>query len=291
MHTHIKKTSNRSLVWLLFVGILVCLSCEQELMKYQGEEGIYFAVQYGRANESESKWPFQPMSKIALGGTTNADTTVRFKVMVTGPAYDYDRSFQVEINPDLTTAIVNTHYKPLAPFFIIPAGQVQTYIPLTIIRSADLKSAGKEIGLRLLPSEQLSLSFPEWDAIPGFDDSNDPIVGEFDASLHQITIQDVLTQPTVWRGSVAADGLEGGPWGAYTEKKILLMCEVMSISYVDFGSNDTMPQVLINLLSREMARYLTARFNADDPVLEEDGRLMYVTGVSWRSYVGVPYKK
>ena len=278
------------------IGIVYLLtafftSCEKELMPYEGMEGIYFAVQAGYNNSSESSWPFIPISKVQLGNTSGSDTTIQLKVMVTGPAKNYDRNFQVVINPEGTTAEVNIHYKPLGSEFSIPAGQLMTYIPVTILRTADLKLASKRFGLRLVPNEQLGLSFPDWDAIPGLNSSSEPIVENFDASIHEIIISDYLPKPEVWLGwIVEGTKQEAGSWGNYSEKKLLLMCELMNLTYDDFSSRDKMPTVLSNLTSRVMVKYLTARMDEGNPILDEDGRLMWIDGVSWRSYVGIPYR-
>ncbi|SKB38605.1 protein of unknown function [Sphingobacterium nematocida] len=267
-------------------------SCEKGIMSYEGVEGIYFAVQGGSNSGLQSSWPFIPTSKLQLGNVSGSDTTIHLKVMVTGPVKKYDRSFQVVINPEVTTAEINIHYKPLADSYTIPAGQVLTYVPITILRTGDLKLASKQIGLRLVPNEQLGLSFPDWDAIPGLDATDEAIVSNFDASIHEILISDYLPRPGGWSGLIVeGTNEETGNWGNYSEKKLLLMCELMNLTYDSFSTRETMPAVLINLTTREMVKYLTARMSAGDPIVEEDGRLMWVTGVSWKSYVGVPYKK
>lgn len=292
MKLNVYKIGAYSRIGMVCLLIAFFSSCEKGIMSYEGVEGIYFAVQGGNNSGSETSWPFIPTSKVQLGNASGSDTTIRLKVMVTGPVKNYDRSFQVIINPEVTTAEVNIHYKSLASSFSIPAGQVLTYVPITILRTTDLKLASKQIGLRLVPTEQLGLSFPDWDAIPGLGTTDEAIVSNFDASMHELLISDYLPKPAGWSGwIVEGTNEETGNWGNYSEKKLILMCELMNLTYDDFSSMEKMPPVLINLTTREMVKYLTARMSAGDPVVEEDGRLMWVTGVSWKSYVGVPYKK
>jgi MFS family permease len=112
----------------------------------------------------------------------------------------------------------------------------------------------------------------------------------FDASLHTINISDLMVQPAVWRGSVvAATNKETGSWGAFTRKKMELMCQLFNLKYEDFSSDATMSLVLSNLITTEMTRYLINQFNAGTPVKEDDGRLMWVGSVPWTSIIGVPY--
>lgn len=278
-------------LWTIILMPLVLISCNKDLMLYEGQEGVYFAVQHGSWNGSENTWPFYNYSTVPFAKMSKADTTVLLKVMVTGRLYTYDRLFFVEINPDSTTAELNTHYKPITREHILPANKSSVHIPITLMRAADLKTAHKKIGLRLAASEELGLSFPDWDAIPGFTSASDPIVEKYDAGLHTIIVNDWIIKPAVWSGAVAANMLETGDWGEFTEEKITLMYQVMNLEYTQFENRENMPTALINLVTREMASYLQDKFNAGEPVLEKDGRLMYVKGVTWTSYVGIPWKK
>lgn len=287
------KTKNK--IYLLRIAILTFLlplmSCEKEMMDYKGAEGIYFAVQYGPSYGNERVWPYWPSSDIEFVKLTANETTYQVKVMITGALKDYDRKFKVEINPDSTTAILGVHYKALPENLVIPAHAISATVPVTLMRTPDLEKEVKKVGLRLVANENFKLSFPEWDAIPGYTSSTSPIVREFDASLHTIRINDFMVQPAVWIGSIQAGNRESGQWGAFSRKKIELMCKLLDLSYADFGSTTTMPSVRSGLVASECATYLIARFNAGDPVLEDDGRLMFIGNVPWTSYIGVPWKR
>src|SRR5690606_7642862 len=93
----------------------------------------------------------------------------------------------------------------------------------------------------------------------------------------------------VWRGSIQNGNRESGLWGAFTRKKLELMAELMGVTYADFASDETMPLVKSMLLTNVVQEYLIERYNAKDPVLEDDGRLMWIGSVPWTSYIGVPY--
>jgi hypothetical protein len=67
------------------------------------------------------------------------------------------------------------------------------------------------------------------------------------------------------------------------------MCELMDLTYTDFASSETMPGILTGLIANTCARYLIEQFDAGKPVLEDDGRLMFIGNVPWTSYLGVPY--
>ena len=68
-----------------------------------------------------------------------------------------------------------------------------------------------------------------------------------------------------------------------------MICERFDLTYSDFMSTETMPMVLQTLISTTMSEMLIERYNAKDPVLEDDGRLMYFGSCPWKSWVGVAW--
>ena len=228
------------------------------------------------------------MQFIELG---DADTaTVNLKVMVTGSVKDYDRTFRVEVNPDSTTAVVNVDYLPLENDIVIKAGEYMAMVPVRLIRTEALQHEEKIIGLKLVANQYFTLAFPEWDAVKGFNSGD--IHERFDASLHEIRFSDMMVRPTVWTGTDSSpynDGAESGLWGAFSRKKLEMICERFDLTYNDFMSTTTMPLVLQNLIAKTMSQLLIDRYNAKDPVLEDDGRLMFFSGCPWTSKIGVPW--
>ena len=262
------------------------------MMDYQGKPGVYFAVQHGFAGGNETVWPYQPKSNIEFFKILENETTVNIKVMATGSISQEDRPFIVEINPDSTNAIEGVHY--LFPSlggggggFFIPAGEAYTYIPITVKRTPDMQTKDITIGLRLLPNEYFELAFPEWHAVEDLYYGN--VVETFDASLHTLVVNDVMTRPSQWSGQANDSGLEAGLFGEFSRKKLELMCELCDVTYEDFCDANIMVTLLKYEIRNTMARYLTSAFEAGNPILEDDGRLMWVGTCSWSSYIGVPY--
>ena len=265
--------------------------CEKDLMDYEGLEGVYFAVQWGDSWGSELTWPYQPYTNVQFIQLGDADTaTVNLKVMVTGSVKDYDRTFRVEVKPDSTTAVVNVDYLPLENDIVIKAGEYMAMVPVRLIRTEALQHEEKIIGLKLVANQYFTLAFPEWDAVKGFNSGD--IHERFDASLHEIRFSDMMVRPTVWTGTDSSpynDGAESGLWGAFSRKKLEMICERFDLTYNDFMSTTTMPLVLQNLIAKTMSQLLIDRYNAKDPVLEDDGRLMFFSGCPWTSKIGVPW--
>ena len=255
-------------------------------MEYEGREGVYFAVQHGTPGRAESSWPFQPYSNVDLVNLGD-DNSFPVKVMITGPVKDYDRTFRVEVNPDSTTAVLGQHYEALQDQWTIPAGAISTTVQVRLKRAPDLQEMERTLGLRLVATRDFSLSFPEWDAIPALDGGT--IVPKFDATLHTLRLNDVMVRPKIWSGSIQGGNREAGALGVFTRKKMDFLIENLGLTYADFASAEIMPQVRLILISNDAAAILIQRKNAGNPVLEDDGRLMFIGSVPWTTYIGVPW--
>lgn len=275
----------------LLIGTLLCLpalqACEQELMSYQGKPGIYFAVQHGNAAGNENTWPYQPNTYLEFFKILGQEATLNLKVMATGSVSPIDRPFTVAFNADSTSGTEGTHYAPLAGTYVIPAGEAYTYVPVTVKRTADMQDRDITIGLKLLPNEHFDLAFTQWDAIEGLWDGN--VVEHFDASLHTIVVNDIMAKPSRWVGAQNNDQSESGMFGLFSRKKLELFCELFDLTYDDFTQEATMPSVFRKQIAITTSKYLAAKLAEGNPVLEDDGRLMWVNGCSWKSYPGQPY--
>lgn len=270
-----------------FVLSWLLQACERELMDYQGKPGVYFAVQHGFAGGNETIWPFQPKSNIEFFKILEDEITVNVKVMATGSVSDQDRPFRVEINPDSTNATVGVHYEALSGNYVIPAGQAYGYVPVTVRRTPDMQEKDIMIGLRLIANEYFELAFPEWHAVE--DLYYGDVVETFDASLHTLVVNDVMTKPSQWSGQATDSGEEAGLFGEFSRKKLELMCKLCDVTYEDFCDSNIMITLLKYEIRNTVARYLIKSLDDGHPVLEDDGRLMWVGTCPWKSYLGVPY--
>lgn len=279
----------RLLIFFFFIQqLFIFAGCEKEIMGYEGREGVYFSVRHNDNSTSlESIWPYQPYSNVEFVRLGSADVNFEVKVMITGPAKDYDRIFRLAINPDSTTAVAGLHYDPVQEEWTIPAGALSAMVKVHLKRTPDLEQQPVTLGLRLLPTKDFELSFPEWDAIPEY--TAGTVVSEFDASLHTLRINDFMVEPEEWSGSLQAGNRESGLFGVFSRRKMEFMIDNLGVQYQDFASPQSMPMARMMLISKDGAALLIKRFNDKNPVLEEDGRLMWMGSVPWTSYVGVPW--
>lgn len=278
----------RILLYIAFVQFAaVFTGCEKDIMGYQGEEGVYFAVRHGDDHRAEGSWPYQPYSDVDFVRINMDEVEFVVQVAITGPVKDYDRTFQVEVNPDSTTAILGQHYEAVERVWTIPAGAISTDVTVRVKRTPDLEETPQTLGLRLVATEDFVLSFPEWDAIPSLDGG--ATTEEFDASLHTLRLNDIMVEPSEWSGSLQEGNRESGLFGVFTRRKMEFLTEHLGLTYEDFASPESMPLARMMLIALDATDILVRLFNEKTPVLEDDGRLMWMGSVPWTSYLGVPY--
>lgn len=261
--------------------------CKKDIMGYKGREGVYFDMRYGTIELLKNSWPHQPATNVDFVKLTGNTIDFAVKVTITGPIKSYDRSFHVEVNPDSTTAVLNQHYETLQEKWVIPAGAISTNVIVRLKRTPDLQETVKTLGLRLVPTADFSLSFPEWDAIPAF--SSGVVVPKFDASLHTLRLNDLMVTPAVWSGSIQPGNRESGLFGVFSRKKMEFLSQYLGLKYEDFANTTTMPMARQLLIASDATAILIRLKDAGTPVLETDGRLMWMGSVPWTSIIGVPY--
>lgn len=286
---HILYTSILSLFALLF-------ACqEDEIETWHGGDGVYFYVQwpYGTLSSMDSTtWPVQPYTEVNFFEEGVDTLQVSLRVRLAGDLVDYDRQFRIVIDPDSTTVgaenyIIPNEYQTLA------ANTYYTDVPVTIISSAALEEEELQLGLRLQATEDLEIAIPVWSVLDGMYD-NILNQEDIDGSFHAIRMNDFITRPAGWtqgKPNPQVGDQETGYLGFFSREKYEYILEhIPSLTYEDFASSATMSFARQRSIASVIAGYLTEAMNAGTPVLETDGRAMWVTGCSWTSYYGIPYE-
>lgn len=276
------------LTYLVYFNLLLFFwACKKEIMGYTGREGVYFDMRYGTIELLKNSWPHQPATDVDFVRLSGDVINFAVKVTITGPVKSYDRSFRVAVNPDSTTAVLGQHYEAIQEQWTIPAGAISTNVIVRLKRTPDLQEKVKTLGLRLVPTSDFSLSFPEWDAIPAFKEG--VVVPKFDASLHTLRLNDLMVTPAVWSGSIQPGNKESGLFGIFSRRKMDFLSEYLGLKYEDFASTAIMPMARQLLVASDATPILARLKDAGTPVLEADGRLMWMGSVPWTSIIGVPY--
>ena len=252
-------------IWVLF---LFCVACERNLMPYKGEEAIYFAVQNGNSWGSEKDWPYMPYSLAEFGSILEDTLTIRIKVMITGEEKDYPRPFKVVVNPDSTTAREGIDFHMLADEYVVGANSSYAYIPVLLYRQPEMKTDTVTLGLKLEANGYFSLTFDEFNKMDKFTNGN-VVYDSFDATMHNILITDIMPKPVQW---------SDGEFGTFTQKKLNLICQEFGYTDADFQDAKKITYLQQMVIARKFSEILNKAYNNGDPILEDDGQLMWVNG-------------
>ncbi|HBK32340.1 MAG TPA: hypothetical protein DEF88_01905 [Porphyromonadaceae bacterium] len=273
------------------ITILFSLSgCEKDMQSFEGQRGIYFSVRWGD-NWVESIWPYWSYSIFDFANVSSDTTTATAKVMLTDVTVPYDRTFKYKINAEATTAEEGVDYEIPEGIGIIPAGKVEGYATVILYRTAKMEKEIVTVALQLVANENFDLVFTKFVQPSNYTGSSEEIEKEFDASKHEIRIQDVLVKPDTWYGGFYQYGNyeEFNLLGAFSTKKIRLLFELYDLTYADFLDSSIMTYGYETVLSRRFSEYLTGQYRNGTPILENDGRLMWAGSCKWKSYENVPW--
>jgi hypothetical protein len=284
--------------------IIALGSCEQkELKDYDGPESVYFFVQHypegyvsSGTISSIDDWVVDSVSKVEfvkLGAVTRYETLIRVKT--TGATKNYDRTFRMKIDTDSTTAVEGMDYEAFPLEGVISANTIYTDIPITLLRNVQLQTSERQLVLQLLPTDDFTLDFSVWRGV------NDQLYSHrydkltFNATRHAIRVNDIMPKPSRWptEGTPTLTYKEGdGYFGMFSQKKLLLICEQLDLTYDYFTSAETMSVYMCINIAVYMSEYLKQQYLNRTPVLEEDGRLMwflYCQNLFQSSGPGVPW--
>ncbi len=280
---------NKIYKYLIIIAGLITFSasCTRDMMDYIGPESVYFAVQNGNTTMSSTGWPYVPFTNVEFVKTTADNVIANIRIRATGESKTYSRTVDIEIIADSTNAVEGVHFT-MPHSVTLEAGKTETSIPVTLIRKPEMKSELIKLQIKLVANEDFTLIFKSWDNPK--DLTSGTIYTGFDASRHNIICSDIIVKPSNWIGSYdATTKKEKSAFGEFSPKKFLLIQSVMGYTYSDFMSNQTMTIGVQYAISRYMSNYLVGKYKAHQPVLEEDGRLMWFEYCPWSSFIGVPW--
>ena len=266
------------------LGLLAMLAfftaCEKSLMTYEGPESIYFSMQKN-ANPEEDI--YLPDASINLMNQVGSEVEYGLNVVVTGAPKDYDRPYRVAAVADSTTAVAGVDYI-LPEGGVIKAGQVSDSLYVKLLKNDELQKKSVRLYVQVLPNEHFSTNFTQF----GHDGREYNV---FDPRVYDLTFTSMMAKPYWWESYSTSNQVENGNLGYFTSKKISLLNELYSLTYADWldtdeGGTGAMNLTRVKVIYKKFALYLIEQYKNHTPVLEEDGRLMWVIGCPWESVVG-----
>lgn len=272
------KVYINSILYLL-CGFFSLTGCEKELMEFEGKDSLYFDVRRGPEWISPNLWTHYPYSTVEYGNIIEDEVELSLRIRASGSLRDYDRLFTISVNPDSTTALSGSDYLQIEESYMIKAGEISTQVALIVKRTERMSGDTLKIQLQIDENEHFELTYISYGDFPGaYKEINPhPIFGLIkNAGLHNIFIYDVLSRPAVWSGS---DVTGGGLFGKFSAKKFKLMMELSNTTIEDYQNKSTMPSARQTAIGELMATYLLKKAADNDPVLDEDGTMMYFMAI------------
>lgn len=262
---------------------LVMAGCHKDLMDYEGQDCLFFDVQYGASWGDTTVWSHQIYTPVEFGSADEDELIKRAKVAVAGSVVDYDRPFVLEVVADSTTAIQGEEFEILNEKFYIPAGLNHTYIEVKFKKSARMAENTYQLQLRLRPNEHFTTSFSEVGNIPGrwTNDTKTEYSQNFDPNIHNFFINDMLTKPRAWHNV---------QYGTFSAKKYEIILRVsyekFGFTKKDFEGEDAYNKMLAGravAIARVTSKFLKDQYamGRDYWVIDEDGTMMWINGVPW----------
>ncbi len=246
----------------IFLGIavtIVAVSCkEEDLITYEGDRNLYFnmaLVATGMSEQTDSTTlPFAYAKGII-------DSVYMLEVAATGAPSSVDRPFKVSVLSS-STAIEGKHYDPLPEYFIMPAKAVSTHIPIVFHKTEDMANSIFLLNLQLEPyggfKTNMKQGWTRYNHIVSY-------------TMHTIAVTDVITEPKYWMPDYL---------GAFSRKKILMLCEYVDVSLSDFVDQNITSASLQKAYGQRFDIYLQKEAAAGRTVYEEDGETPMVMGSS-----------
>jgi hypothetical protein len=257
---------------MLVVATIALTGCERDLPDYSGPESVYF-YHYTEATFAVGviREPF--VTRIEFGDVVGDTVKLPVRVLTTGEPKTYDRSYRLEVRTDSTTATAGVDYVALAPLYTLPAGEVKAEFTVMLLRNIGLRTDEKQLQIALVETDDLALSLPSVTML-----FSGMVYRTYCPLFYTIRMNDFVTQPTTWSVN----------WGVFTQKKFLLMLEVLGLTRENFSTVLYNRQTDADVI---MSNYLIEKYMARTPVLEEDGSLMFFAHCAsvFTSTPGVPW--
>lgn len=237
--------------FVIFMTLCGLNSCETDLMDYEGDAGVYFAVQHPWSSGfgDSIQWEMCPSTDISFFFAKKVDSTITIRVQILGPRLPQDRYFKMVVVDTGTTATVNHDFDALADRYVMAANTHYTDVKINLHKQSDLAGQKRKVMIRLEETPDFKLPMNTWYPWPK-QDTWTPSAGtegvDISAIEHTLYISDISVAPSGWSPYY---------FGTFSKTKFDKMCEVLILTYDDFLKESLNPIRSLSIALR-MAAYL-----------------------------------
>ena len=265
------------IILAVICSMALMTSCEEELMTYEGKDNLYFDIRNEVAWLDPDTWSHEHFSTVSFGSTMDDEIPLSLKIQASGMPSSIDREFEIIVVQD-STELQDGDFSGLASKYVIKKGETSTIVDLTFHRKEHMKNDTLQLQLALVANKHFDLMHTQYGKAPEqyAPTGNSKFDYNHDATVHNIFVYDVMSRPTQWAG-LESTGL--GALGGFSAKKWILIMELTGTTIEDFSSALTMPTIRMTAIGETLAAYLIEKARAKDPVLDEDGTMMFCNAV------------
>ncbi len=223
---------------LSLIAVLGLTDCTvDKLDTFSGGNQVYFERVSGTADSLTFSF--------AVLDDKTTSSTVEIPVIVTGNTCDHDRTVDITIVSEGTTAVEGTDYT-LSPT-VIPAGSYGTNLQVTVYRTPELTEQEKYILFQIIPNDELST-----DVNPAWTD-------------YKLIINDKLTEPARWI-------YDCYPYfGIYSEVKYRFIIDTLGMWDFPSSGENAIPKAQMLYYQDKMKTALAKYEQENGPLYDEDG--------------------
>lgn len=232
----------------LLLTVLLAGCSKSELTRYDQPGMVYIYKDYFSTSNDSTIYSF------AIRPSSLMQDTVKIPIRIMGEAGSSDRTVNVTVVKDSTTATEGKHYKILP--VMIKAGEYKSDIKVVLYKTPDLATGDVRLQLAIGESADFKPGLP----------ATMPVNPRAGGSLQYfIKWNDVLTKPSNWDTRLASS------FGSYSKVKYLFIIQVTGRAEFPYGISGglSFPEMnYYNILCKtELATYVAA----NGPLIDETG--------------------
>jgi hypothetical protein len=242
-------TMAKYIKYILFPVLFGCLvtSCKKsELTSYTQPDMIYFYKNYYNTDKDSTVYSF------AIKPDALTVDTVKIPLRIMGVATTHDRSVNIQIVADSSTALAE-QYSVLPT--IVKAGEYTTNVPLLVKRTPALKTNDVRVLLEIGASD---------DFLPGIYNSAASASIGGGSLRYPVRINDFLTKPSNWDSFIASY------FGAYSQVKYKLVIDVTGRTQFLISGDDAVTTSQMTYFKIKCRNYLADLNAANGTKLKDE---------------------
>lgn len=196
------------IVLTLFLGIMSLGSCQNDDFLYRDVARVRMVAEYRMAVGTDSV-----SFSFASEPSVVKEKAVNVALVVMGLVSDYERKVNLEVVPELTTALLSTHYD-YPESVVIPANADSVNFQIVIKRTEDLMNKSVSLVVKVAESADFQVGAQEWSRL-------------------KVKWSDMIEKPSNW------DKLEEF-FGDYSEVKFRFILENTGVAVFTYGETNGM---------------------------------------------------